>query len=104
MNIIKKFFKLTLLYLIFGIMIALAITFFGGGYQNMIVGQLMGFMTVNDFVFLNIYVALLWLPLSLIMLFSKFNFYRYLFLKTITIAIIILFLLISLIIILKKQK
>ena len=85
-------------------MIALAITFFGGGYQNMIVGQLMGFMTVNDFDFLNIYVALLWLPLSLIMLFSKVNFYLYLFLKTITIAIIILFLLISLIIILKKQK
>lgn len=93
-----------LLYLIFGIAIALAITVFGGGYQNMIVGQLMGFMTIYDFIFLNVYVALLWLPLSLIMLFSLGDFYRYMFLKPISIAIIVVFLLMVLIIILKKHK
>lgn len=93
-----------LLYLIFGIAIALAITVFGGGYQNMIVDQLMGFMTIYDFIFLNVYVALLWLPLSLIMLFSLGDFYRYMFLKPISIAIIVVFLLMVLIIILKKHK
>ena len=90
--------------MIFGIAIALAITVFGGGYQNMIVGQLMGFMTIYDFIFLNVYVALLWLPLSLIMVFSLGDFYRYMFLKPISIAIIVVFLLMVLIIILKKHK
>ena len=104
MIIFKKILKIILLYLIFGIAIALAITVFGGGYQNMIVGQLMGFMTIYDFIFLNVYVALLWLPLSLIMLFSLGDFYRYMFLKPISIAIIVVFLLMVLIIILKKHK
>ena len=104
MIIFKKILKIILLYLIFGIAIALAITVFGGGYQNMIVGQLMGFMTIYDFIFLNVYVALLWLPLSLIMLFSLGDFYRYMFLKPISIAIIVVFLLMVLIIILKKYK
>ena len=57
MIVLKKILKIILLYLIFGIAIALAITVFGGGYQNMIVGQLMGFMTIYDFIFLNVYVA-----------------------------------------------
>ena len=104
MIIFKKILKIILLYLIFGIAIALAITVFGGGYQNMIVGQLMGFMTIYDFIFHNVYVALLWLPLSLIMLFSLGDFYRYMFLKPISIAIIVVFLLMVLIIILKKHK
>ena len=104
MIVLKKILKIILLYLIFGIAFALAITVFGGGYQNMIVGQLMGFMTIYDFIFLNVYVALLWLPLSLIMLFSLGDFYRYIFLKPISIAIIVVFLLMVLIIILKKHN
>ena len=71
MNVLKKTLKIIGLYLLFGIIIALIVSTFGGAYQKLLIGQSMGSMDFSGFLFLNAYVALLWLSMIIVMFFLK---------------------------------
>ena len=71
MNVLKKILKIIGLYLLFGIIIALIVSTFGGAYQKLLIGQSMGSMDFSGFLFLNAYVALLWLSMIIVMFFLK---------------------------------
>lgn len=71
MNVLKKILKVIGLYLLFGIIIALIVSTFGGAYQKLLIGQSMGSMDFSGFLFLNAYVALLWLSMIIVMFFLK---------------------------------
>ena len=71
MNALKKVLKIIGLYLLFGIIIALIVSTFGGAYQKLLIGQSMGSMDFSGFLFLNAYVALLWLSMIIVMFFLK---------------------------------
>ena len=71
MNALKKTLKIIGLYLLFGIIIALIVSTFGGAYQKLLIGQSMGNMDFSGFLFLYAYVALLWLPMIIVMFFLK---------------------------------
>ncbi|MGN1404862.1 MAG: hypothetical protein ACI4WM_01220 [Erysipelotrichaceae bacterium] len=90
---LKKILKIIGLYILFGIIIALIVSTFGGAYQKLLVGQSMGSMDFSDFLFLNGYVALLWLPMIVMMFFSKINFFSSIYIKIASIVIVIVFLL-----------
>ena len=104
MNFFKKILKIVVLYALFGITLSFIISFFAGGYQNLIVEQTMGNMQLKKFIFLNGYVALLWLPMMIIMGVSKLNFYSDAYIKIISIMIIAVFFLLSIKILFKKEK
>ena len=93
MDVLKKILKIIGLYLLFGIIIALIVSTFGGAYQKLLIGQSMGNMDFMGFLFLNSYVALLWLPMILVMFFSKINFFSSIYIKIVSIVIVIVFLL-----------
>ena len=93
MNALKKILKIIGLYLLFGIIITLIVSTFGGAYQKLLIGQSMGNMDFKDFLFLNSYVALLWQPMIVVMFFSKINFYSSIYIKIASIVIVIVFLL-----------
>lgn len=99
----KKFFKILALYLLFGIIIALAITIFGG-QRFLINGLTLGFMNINDYLLLTLYVIVLWLPLCVIVLFSKINLFKNAYITSITIIILIIFVLLSVLILTRKRK
>lgn len=90
---LKKILKIIGLYILFGIIIALIVSTFGGAYQKLLIGQSMGNMDFSGFLFLNGYVALLWLPMIVVMIFSKINFFSSIFVKIASIVIVIVFLL-----------
>ena len=71
MNVLKKTLKIIGLYLLFGIIIALIVSTFGGAYQKLLIGQSMGSMDFSGFLFLYAYVALLWLSMINVMFFLK---------------------------------
>ena len=71
MNVLKKILKIIGLYLLFGIIVALIVSIFGGAYQKLLIGQSMGSMDFSGFMFLNAYVALLWLSMIIVMFFLK---------------------------------
>ena len=71
MNVLKKILKIIGLYLLFGIIIALIVSTFGGAYQKLLIGQSMDSMDFSGFLFLNAYVALLWLSMIIVMFFLK---------------------------------
>ena len=71
MNVLKKTLKIIGLYLLFGIIIALIVSTFGGAYQKLLIGQSMGSMDFSGFLFLYAYVALLWLSMIIVMFFLK---------------------------------
>ena len=71
MNVLKKILKIIGLYLLFGIIIALIVSTFGGAYQKLLIGQSMGSMDFSGCLFLNAYVALLWLSMIIVMFFLK---------------------------------
>ena len=71
MNVLKKILKIIGLYLLFGIIIVLIVSTFGGAYQKLLIGQSMGSMDFSGFLFLNAYVALLWLSMIIVMFFLK---------------------------------
>ena len=71
MNVLKKILKIIGLYILFGIIIALIVSTFGGAYQKLLIGQSMGSMDFSGFLFLNAYVALLWLSMIIVMFFLK---------------------------------
>lgn len=90
---LKKILKIIGLYILFGIIISLIVSTFGGAYQKLLVGQSMGSMDFSSFLFLNGYVALLWLPMIVVMFFSKINFFSSIYIKIASIVIVIVFLL-----------
>ena len=53
MDVLKKILKIIGLYLLFGIIIALIVSTFGGAYQKLLIGQSMGNMDFMGFLFLN---------------------------------------------------
>ena len=71
MNVLKKILKIIGLYLLFGIIIALIVSTFGGAYQKLLIGQSMSSMDFSGFLFLNAYVSLLWLSMIIVMFFLK---------------------------------
>lgn len=93
MNVLKKILKIIGLYLLFGIIIALIVSTFGGAYQKLLIGQSMGSMDFSGFLFLNAYVALLWLPMIIVMFISKINFFSSIYIKIAVILIVFVFLL-----------
>ena len=93
MNVLKKTLKIIGLYLLFGIIIALIVSTFGGAYQKLLIGQSMGSMDFSGFLFLNAYVALLWLPMIIVMFFSKINFFSSIYIKIAVLLIVFVFLL-----------
>ena len=93
MNVLKKTLKIIGLYLLFGIIIALIVSTFGGAYQKLLIGQSMGNMDFMGFLFLNAYVALLWLPMIIVMFISKINFFSSIYIKIAVILIVFVFLL-----------
>ena len=93
MNVLKKILKIIGLYLLFGIIIALIVSTFGGAYQKLPIGQSMGSMDFSGFLFLNAYVALLWLPMIIVMFFSKINFFSSIYIKIAVLLIVFVFLL-----------
>ena len=103
MNVLKKILKIIGLYLLFGIIIALIVSTFGGAYQKLLIGQSMGNMDFMGFLFLNSYVALLWLPMIVVMFFSKINFFSSIYIKIVSIVIVIVFMLLCIRIIRKHQ-
>ena len=93
MNVLKKILKIIGLYLLFGIIIVLIVSTFGGAYQKLLIGQSMGSMDFSGFLFLNAYVALLWLPMIIVMFISKINFFSSIYIKIAVILIVFVFLL-----------
>ena len=93
MNVLKKKLKIIGLYLLFGIIIALIVSTSGGAYQKLLIGQSMGNMDFMGFLFLNSYVALLWLPMIVEMFISKINFFSSIYIKIAVILIVFVFLL-----------
>ena len=104
MNFLKKILKIGALYILFGILISIIISVFAGAYQNLIIVQTMGNMQLKEFIFLNGYVVLLWLPMKIAMSVSKMNFYRDPYIQLASIIIIIVFFMLCIKIILKKKN
>lgn len=103
MTIFKKLLQVFALYLLFGLVIALLITFPGGAYLHLIVEQTMGFMTIGNLLLLNIYLIFLWLPLILLVLLAGTAYVSSILVRVLGIIIVVIFLLLLIRILLKKK-
>lgn len=91
MKVMKKIFEVVILYLVFGIRVSFIVSFIGGGAVNLLVKGTMGAVSTGEYLALMGYVALLWLPILVFIIFSDLSYLNTPYMKIIPIFIIILF-------------
>lgn len=99
----KIILKLVGLYLVLGIIVAIIITVFGG-YENLLINQTMGNISISGYSTLMFYVIAFWLPSFVFILFSKDIYLTFAYAKPILFLFIALFIGLSIYVIKHRNK
>ncbi len=99
---LKKLLKISVLYIIFGIIISVVVSFMGA-YRSLVILGTMGEITFTEYFSLMGYVALLWLPVAVTALFSATGYYNLANYK-VFIALLILAFVVGSVYILKRKR
>lgn len=103
MKVVKKLLKISALYLLFGLIIAVVFTVCGG-YREYVINRTLGAMTTFEYIWVVGMVSLGWLPTAIFELQSSVKVFRFPYATPIIAAVVILFFIFCLRIILKKHR
>lgn len=99
----KKALKVVGLYLLFGAIIAITISVFGG-YEDLLINKTMGNMSILGYMILMLTIIAFWLPSLVFILFSKNIYLTFAYTKPILVAVIAVFILLSVYIVKHSNK
>lgn len=99
----KKAFKILGLYLLLGAIIAVTVSVFGG-YENLLINNTMGDMSIFGYMGLMLAIIAFWLPSFVLMLFSKNIYLTFAYAKPVLIAFMAVFIFLSVYLIRHSDK
>ena len=94
----KKSLKICAVYLVFGILIAAMISL-SGAYENLIINQVFGAITLIQYIIFMLLVVVLWLPTFVFLIFTASDYLRYEYYNIILVGVIAAFVILAIIII-----
>ena len=104
MKVIKKLLKIAGLYLLFGFIIAVVFSAFGG-YKDFVINQVLGSMTTIEYIGVLASVSVIgWFPIFANEITSEFKVFAFPYSTYIIPAVVVIFLLLCLRILFKKSK
>ncbi|MBR2503191.1 MAG: hypothetical protein IKB62_03605 [Oscillospiraceae bacterium] len=104
MKVIKKLLKIAGLYLLFGFVIAVVFSAFGG-YRDFVINQVLGPMTTIEYIGVLASVSVVgWFPIFVNEITSEFKVFAFPYSTYVVTAVVVIFLLLCLRIIFKKLR